>query len=255
MGTLTYVKGLPTPIEELNSIGMSTFEMFLNDFSQVSFKAACETVNHLLEVDKFNKSSWNSYLQKTYGINKRHAGGIIASSEGRVKAAIEHRKLHIQTLKKKLKFTKAWLKTTNKKLKSCAKFYSKDNWSKSKISCLLPLSCSLKSRNTNKANLEFQVHNKNRQAYRLELLLTHLPNKPLKIKIPKNDVFVVGSKSETLGNQVCQWDGEYIKFRVPYCLESKYGRNVSSKLGNFNRNINRIPEGGARTGALLDRGW
>ena len=71
MSTLTYVKGLPTPIDELNALGMTTFEMFLSDYSQVSFKATCETVNHILEVDKFNKSSWNTHLQKTYGINKR----------------------------------------------------------------------------------------------------------------------------------------------------------------------------------------
>ena len=247
MSTLTYVKGLPTPIDELNALGMTTFEMFLSDYSQVSFKATCETVNHILEVDKFNKSSWNTHLQKTYGINKRHANGIIASSDGRVKAAIEHRKLHIQTLKKKLRSTKAWLSTANKKLKSCTKFYSKKNWIKSKSSCLLPLSCNLKYKKTNKKDLEFQVHHKNRKAYRLKLLLDHLPNKPIKVKVPKYDVFIVGSKDETLGNQVCQWDGEFIKFRVPYYLESKYGKNISSKLGNFNRNINRIRRDGAKT--------
>lgn len=247
MSTLTYVKGLPTPIDELNSLGMSTFEMFLNEFSQVTFKASCETVNHLLEVNKFNKSSWNTYLQKAYRINKRHANGIISSSEGRVKAAIEHRKLHLQTLKRKLKSVKAWLKTANNKLKSNTKFYSESNWKDSKTSCLLPFSCSLKSKTTNKSNLEFQVHNKNRKAYRLELLLTHLPNKPLRVKVPKNDIFIVGSKEETFGNQVCQWDGEYIKFRVPYYLESKYGKTITTRLGNYNRNINRIPTGGART--------
>ena len=66
------------------------------------------------------------------GLTNVHANGIIASSDGRVKAAIEHRKLHIQTLKKKLRSTKAWLSTANKKLKSCTKFYSKKNWIKSK---------------------------------------------------------------------------------------------------------------------------
>lgn len=29
MATLTYVKGLPTPAEELNSLGFTEFEMFL----------------------------------------------------------------------------------------------------------------------------------------------------------------------------------------------------------------------------------
>lgn len=247
MSVLTYVKGLPTPIDELNALGMTTFEMFLNEYSQGSYRASCETVNHLLVVDQFNKSSWNTHLQKIYGINKRQANGIIAYSEGRVKAAIEHRKLHLKNLKRKLKSVKSWLSTANKKLKSCSKFYAKKSWIKSETRCLLPLSCSVKYKKTNKSNLEFQVHNKNRKAHRLELLLTHLPNKPLRVKVPKSDIFVVGTKTETFGNQVCQWDGEHLKFRIPYYLESKYGKHVITHLGNFNRNINRIPEDGAKT--------
>ncbi|MGC8451939.1 MAG: hypothetical protein ACL9RN_02810 [Cylindrospermopsis raciborskii] len=35
MTTLTYVKGLPTPAEELNSLGLTHFEMFLAAYSPI----------------------------------------------------------------------------------------------------------------------------------------------------------------------------------------------------------------------------
>ncbi len=247
MATLTYVKGLPTPIDELNALGMSTFEMFLNEYSAIFYRAVCETVNHLLRVDQFNKSAWNTHLQNSYGINKRQANGVICSADGRVKSAGQLRSLHIKTLKQKLKSISAWLKLALLKLSSCNSFYSKKNWKKSKSSCLLPLSCSLKYRTTNKNNLEFQIHHKKRKIYLLENKIKHLSQAALKVSVPKFDCLVVGSKSETSGNQVCQWDGEWLKFRVPYCLEDKYGKSIITKVGNFNRNINRIPDDGART--------
>ncbi len=67
MSTLTYCKGLPTPIYELNSLGVTDFEAFLSAYSAIFHKAACETVNHLLWTDDFNKSQWNTHLQSKYG--------------------------------------------------------------------------------------------------------------------------------------------------------------------------------------------
>ena len=247
MATLTYVKGLPTPIEELNAIGETTFSMFLRDYSQIFYAASCETVNHLLSAETFNKSAWNTYLQQSYGINKRHANGVIASAKGRVSSAIECRFEHLKVLKRKLTSAKKWLKNANKKLASCRKFYARKNWVSSKTSTLLPLFCSLKYKNTNYQHLKFQVHHKKRKIYQLDQQIKHLKLKPVRAKIPKWDAFVVGSKDEMYGNQVCQWDGEWLSFRVPYCLEAKYGKNICSKIGNFNRNINRIPSVGART--------
>ncbi len=55
MATLTYVKRLPAPLEELNSLGFTEFEMFLNAYSSV-FHQACETANHLKSGSEFNKS-------------------------------------------------------------------------------------------------------------------------------------------------------------------------------------------------------
>ena len=65
MATLTYVKGLPTPVEELNNLGLTEFEMFLSAYSLVFHKAACETANYLLSGQELNKSRWNTHLQTT----------------------------------------------------------------------------------------------------------------------------------------------------------------------------------------------
>jgi hypothetical protein len=89
MGTLTYVKGLPTPVEEFNSLGITEFEMFLTAYSSVFHQAACETANHLLSGNEFNKSKWNTHLQATYGISKRHANGVISHAQGAVDSSKE----------------------------------------------------------------------------------------------------------------------------------------------------------------------
>ena len=240
--SLTYVKGLPTPIDELNAIGETTFSMFLRDYSKIFHAASSETVNHLLSTKKFNKSAWNTHLQQSYGINKRHANGVITSALGRASSATECRKEHLKVLKRKLTSAKKWLKSADRKLASCSKFYARKNWIRSKSSILLPLSCSLKYKNTNYQHLKFQVHHKKRKIHSLTQQIEHLKIKPIRVKVPAWDVFVVGSKDETHGNQVCQWDGEWLKFRVPYCLEAHYGKSIVTKIGNFNRNINRIPE-------------
>ncbi|MEM7590514.1 MAG: hypothetical protein AAF383_03145 [Cyanobacteria bacterium P01_A01_bin.83] len=247
MATLTYVKGLPTPIEELNAIGETTLKMFLRDYAKIFHVACCETVNHLLSDQKFNKSAWNTYLQKTYSINKRHANGVIASAKGKVSSAIECRTEYIKTLKRKLASANKWLKSAARIIASCSKFYAGKNWINSKTSTLLPLSCSLKYKDTNYQHLKFQVHHKKRYIYRLTRQIEHLKIKPVEVKVPDWDCFIVGSKDESFGNQVCQWDGEWLKFRVPYCLEASYGKNIVTKIGGFKRNINRIPDSGARS--------
>ncbi len=133
MPTLTYVKGLPTPAEELNSLGLTELEMFLTAYSPVFRKAACETANHILTGDRFNKSNWNTHLQTTYGISKRHANGVISYAKSVVDASKEHRKRHIKTLFGKLKSVNSWISRSDKKLADSQKFYSKKNWQNSKI--------------------------------------------------------------------------------------------------------------------------
>ena len=247
MSTLTYSKGLPTPFDELNNLGVTDFEAFLSAYSAVFHKAGCETVNHLLSTDNFNKSQWNTHLQWNYAINKRHANGIISFAKATVNSAQECRNNYIKTLEGKLKSIKKWIEKNENKLKDARIFYSKKNWIKSKTVCKFPIYCSIQSKGTNWQHLRFKLHHKKRLVNKLNKQIEHLKSKPIQVKVPRNHCFIVGSKSESFGNQVCQWDGEYITFRVPYCLESRFGTHVKTRIGNFNRNINRLPVGGSRT--------
>jgi IS605 OrfB family transposase len=247
MSTLTYCKGLPTPAAEMNALGFTQLEVFLSAYAPIFRAATIETVNHLLGGEEFNKSKWNTHLQHEYGINKRHANGVISFAKGKVDGAIEHRALYIKTITGQIKSIKSWLTKSERKLKLAHKFYAKKNWQNSKTGCNFPLSSSLKYHDTNWGNLKFRIHGKKRKLALLTNKLAHLKTMTIRVSVPRGDVFVVGSKDESYGNQVCQWDGEHIKIRVPKCLEPQFGKTVSSAIGNFDRNINRLPTTGAKT--------
>jgi len=262
MPTLTYCKGLPTPADELNALGFTPFEMFLNEFAPIFHKAECETVDLLLSQSDFDKSKWNTYLQNNYEISKRHANGVISHAKGAVDSAKECRTNHIKTLTGKLKSISDWIKKAETKLKNAQKFYRKKNWQHSKSGCVFPLSYSLQYRNTNWQYLRFQIHNKKRRRNHLRKQIEHLKKAPVRaaglnagtrsgiarlVKVPRHQVFIVGSKDESYGNQVCQWDGKVLKFRVPGCLEVRHGEYVESIIGNFDRKNNRLPPTGAKT--------
>jgi IS605 OrfB family transposase len=253
MPSLTYVKGLPTPVAELNALGFTDLEMFLEAFAPIFRDAAIETVNCLLSGAEFSKSNWNTHLQKSYQINKRHANGVIAYAKGKVDGSKEHRTLHIKTLEGKAKSIEAWIKKAERKLKLARKFYAKKNWQKSKTGCNFPISCSLKYQHTNWQNLKFQLHGKKRKLYLIKNKIEFLKLKPIRVSVPHDQVFIVGSKDERLGNQTAQWDGQTLKFRVPACLESRFGKHVSSEIGRFDRNINRLPETGSKTWHLFKK--
>ena len=247
MTCITYCKALPTPIDELNAIGKTQLEMFLSAYTPIFHKAVCETVNLMMSGEEFNKSYWNTHLQKTYGISKRHANGVISKAKGAVDNAKECRISHIKTLEGQAKSCEKWLKKAEKKLKNGRKFYAKKNWQNSKSGCVFPLSSSLKYRQTNWQNLRFQIHNKKRKLTRYRQILSVLKSIPVRVHVPNNQAFIVGSQDESYGNQVCQWDGDNLRFRVPACLESKFGKYVEAKIGDFPRNINRLPATGAKT--------
>ncbi|MEG3873822.1 MULTISPECIES: hypothetical protein [unclassified Microcoleus] len=253
MPSLTYIKGLPTPANELNALGFTDFEMFLEAFAPIFRDAAIETVNHLKNGTEFNKSMWNTHLQKTYQISKRHANGVIAYAKGKVDGSKEHQALHIKTLFGKAKSIKAWIKKAERKLKLARKFYAKKNWENSKTGCNFPLSCSLNHKDTNWQNLKFQLHGKKRKLYLIQAKIEFLKHKPIKVSVPHGQVFIVGAADESFGNQVAQWDGKTIKFRVPACLETRFGKSVVSEVGNFDRNINRLPETGSKTWHLFKK--
>ncbi|MCY7335968.1 MAG: hypothetical protein LH613_07100 [Chamaesiphon sp.] len=251
MSSLTYIKGLPTPLAELNPLGFSQMEMFLSAFAPIFRLAAIETANHLLCDLGSDKSKWNTHLQNKYQINKRHANGVISYAKGKVDGAREHRKLHIKTLQGKAKSIEAWSEKSCRKLTQATKFYAKKNWQHSKTGCNFPLASSLKYRDTNWQNLKFQIHNKKRKLNLILNTISHLKAKPIRVSVPHGQIFMVGSKDETCGNQIAQWDGDTLKIRVPACLESSFGLSVWGKIGNFDRTINRLPVVGAKTWHLF----
>jgi IS605 OrfB family transposase len=246
MPTLTYCKGLPTPIEELTLLGSTEFELFLTAFAPIFKAAVCETVKKIFD-SGIDKSKWNTHLQLKFGINKRQANGVISHALGKVNSASECRTNHLANLSGKLKSAEQWVTRQQKKIKKAQKFYSKKNWVNSKKCCGFPVSSNLETRKTNWHNLKFNLHHKQRYIYQLSKKNEYLKNQPLRVKVVDNDILIVGSKDETLGNQICQWNGNRIKFRVPSCLESKFGKYVETQLGNFDRNIHRLPPNGAKT--------
>jgi IS605 OrfB family transposase len=104
------------------------------------------------------------------------------------------------------------------------------------------MSCSLRFRDTNFSNLEFQIHGKKRKLYKFQQQIQHLKAAPITVSVPHDQVFIVGSKGEAWGNQAAQYDGTNLKIRVPACLEDRFGKYVSSDIGNYDRKINRLPE-------------
>ena len=247
MTTLSYVKGLPTQQEEMTVLGFTEFELFLNAFSPIYKSAVIVTIEKLQNKEKFNKSQFNSHLQAKYGINKRHANGVISCAKGKIDSESECRAKHIKQLEGKLKSAMKWVEKQLIKIKHASKFYSKKNWISSVRGCVFPLSCDLKTRKTNWQFVRFNIHHKKRYIYKLEKRIQHLKSNPLHVKVSANNIFIVGSKDETFGNQTCQWNGDTLKFRVPYCLEDRFGKYVETKIGNFDRNINRLPTDGAKT--------
>ena len=139
MATITYCQTLPEPLDELNPLGMTKFQAFLVAYSPIQHQAVCETVQNLLSGNGFNKSNWNTYLQKAYQINKRHANGIVAFALGQVGSAKECRQNHINQLGGKLKSALDWLKKSEKKLKNARRFYQKKNWQNSQTGCGFPM--------------------------------------------------------------------------------------------------------------------
>ncbi|EDX74278.1 hypothetical protein MC7420_3802 [Coleofasciculus chthonoplastes PCC 7420] len=264
MTTITYCKGLPTPADELNPIGFTELEMFLTSLSDIFYQATVETVNHLLNKEiKFNQSSWNSLMQEKYGLSKRYANGVIALARGKTSSAKECRKRQIKQLKSRVQSGKDWVARATKKINLARKFYGKKNWQSSKNGCNFPLSSNLKTRKTNWHHLRQGLHQKKRYIHRLQNQIKHLLRAKIRVKVSRGSVFIVGSKDESYGNQTCQWSEDTIKLtlrlrsastpseaevlRVPDCLEAKFGKYVTSKIGSFSRQINRLPNSGAKT--------
>lgn len=186
------------------------------------------------------KAQINTYLQKTYGINKRQANSIIAYTGGEVDSAKECRKLHIAQLQGKLKHVSGVIKNLERKVKGhraylkaiaemqagTRKKLPKTLSPKDPDAC--PIHCAHKL--THYQFAQVKLHQKKRYAHKLEQQIQHLKTAPLHISLGNlSTVEMVGSKDESYGNQICQLDlpGKQLMVKTPYCLESRYGKYVT----------------------------
>ena len=201
MSQKTTVTELPTQLHE-----------FIADVSRLVYPARCEYINRLLAGEK--DSLIIKEIQPKYGINKRQANAIRVEAQASIKSANECRQEHIKKVKDQIKSTKSWLKKQQKKLKT------------------IPVACDLRTKRSCRSNKKFAIHQKKRRLHLLEKKLTHLKNKPIRVTVgqKKTQYFTVGSKGESYGNQIAQYDGNNIIFRVPYALEEKYGKYIHAPL-------------------------
>lgn len=191
MSTITYVKGLPTKESQMNHLGFTDFEMFLNAFAPIFKNAVCETVDKILASKNFEKekSKFNTQLQQKYGLSKRHANGVITLADAKVDSAKECRANHIKQLEGKLKSAFLWLKNALKRLSDSQKFYAKKNWHSSKTGCKVPLCCDLNTGRSSWHALKFQIHHKKRYIYVLEKKIAHLKTAPIRVKASSSEIY------------------------------------------------------------------
>ncbi|BAS55349.1 hypothetical protein NIES2135_53660 [Leptolyngbya boryana NIES-2135] len=185
---------------------------FAIDVSKLVEPARVEYLNRKLAGD--DENSIVRELQPKYGINKRQVNAIRSEVRGAISCAKESRKLHINTLELQIKSTKGWLKTA---AKSLAK---------------LPDAVGLQHGQHLRVQKRFAIHHKKRRLHLLEKKLEHLKSKPLRVSLGNKGTqyLTIGTTKESFGNHIAQYDGGTIKFRVPYALEAKYGKAISSPL-------------------------
>lgn len=207
---------------------------FIQDYSEIYQKALVDTVNRRLCFACESKSELNTYLQLEYSINKRQANDVITEADGMIGSAALCRANHIKQLQGKLKSAEDWLRKKEKSLRDSRKFYRSKNWQVKKVSPKLKFACYLDSRKTSWQQIRFAIHHKKRYIAHLKRKIEALKVAPIRVSIPKDPhSYFVGSKGETCGNQVCQFDGVNLKVRVPKALEAKYGDYVECTLNSF----------------------
>lgn len=225
---------------------------FIADYSKVYRSALIFVVNQRLS--GFNdKSKLNTLIQQTFKINKRQAGAVIVDADGKIDSAKECRTNHIKQLEGKLKSAKDWLRKAEKSLKDARKHYS-GKWQSKKQSTNLKLFCYLDTRQTSWQRKRFAIHHKKRYITHLERQITALKAAPIRVTISRQaECFFLGSKGETCGNQVFQFDGSTVKVRVPECLESKYGETLECSVSPFPYGQDKLEQALSTTGFTTNK--
>jgi len=184
---------------------------FANDAAQLVKPARIEFLSRVMAGD--DENSIVRELQPRYGLNKRQVNAIRAEVKGAIASAKECRSRHIKTLGQQIKALESWLKKAEKSLNK------------------IPDACSIRFRRHLRVQKRFVIHQKKRRLYLLENKLRHIKDAPLTVSLSKGIQYnTVGSTGESFGNQITQYDGSTITFRVPYALESKFGKTITAPL-------------------------
>ena len=185
---------------------------FANDYAKLVEPARIEFLTRTLNGDK--EKDIVRELQIKYGLNKRQVNAIRSEVKGTISSAKECRKRHIKTLEQQIKSLKSCIKKAEKSLKK------------------IPNACSIRYRQHLSSGKKFIIHQKKRRLYLLEQKLANLKLVPLNVSLGSKGTqyTTVGATGESFGNQITQYDGNVITFRVPYALEAKYGKKISAPL-------------------------
>lgn len=174
-------------------------------------------------------------IQANHGLNKRQVNSIKSEVKGAISSARECRERHIKILKGQIESCKKYIKSQEKRVKDYRKA---QRAKKFKQSCIKD-ACNLAARRRKTTQLQdalFGIHQKKRRLAVLETKLEHVKRQPLRLNlgVSGTDFFMVGSKGESAGNQICQLDTSgNIKLRVPSVLEDRFGEYVTVTSVNF----------------------
>ncbi len=222
-----------------------------------------------LYVKKSNPNETKTLFIKRFGITGRQYNSIYNELRASISSIQELQKFNKTNLEEKISSAKKWILTKERKVNSLSK---KINIFTKKISQHKPIdSQELSKFIKDRKSLLFKIHNKKRYLYSLEQKLSKLENdisqgnasicfgskdlfrKQHNLKDNKhlyknhqewlegfrfaraNQVFFLGSKDETSGNQSCTYIKETnsLRIRVPSCLESKYGKYYCLSFPKF----------------------
>ncbi len=217
--------------------------LFLADYAAISREASVVILKGLLKHQK--KSKLNTAIQDEFGINKRHAAGIIAFVEGEMKSAEECLAHHVLTLEDKIKFLKSDVESLEKKVNTHKAYLNalcevnrkiksgKKARLAKKYKPQFEDACSIKfgrKCGTHYQSAKHKLHQLKRNLATLSAKVARVKSAELHVKLGNREaISFVGSKDESNGNQVCQlilMTDDAIQIRVPSALEQQYGKYV-----------------------------
>lgn len=93
-----------TVVTQLHENNNTSLIEYVDTTRVIYAKVMRETFHTIKRDDKFNNSSYNTYLQNKYNITRRTAGSIITDAQGRLNALTEQKKYEKSQLIHKINY-------------------------------------------------------------------------------------------------------------------------------------------------------